>query len=174
MRARILILALAASLVSGCFFSPVGPNTATNAIPTPASGKVSLSYTVPEGAEVTKVTFKVEGQDAVNALSDSTDATHTVELDVSSLTPGLYVADVILNEDTDPTAKLTFVVPDPNAGKTTEGDGSTEASPSPEASSDTSASSSSTDTTSDSSSDTSSDTSSDSSSDSSTDTASGS
>jgi hypothetical protein len=125
MRRSIVLASLAATLMSGCFYSPTGVNSAAEAVPVPDSGKVALSYTVPEGVDASKVTFKVEGNDTVTALDDSTNNPHTVSLDVSSITtPGYYTVDVLLNDDTDPTAKLFFVIPDPNAGKASEGDGS--------------------------------------------------
>jgi hypothetical protein len=124
MRRSIVLASLAATLMSGCFYSPTGVNSAAEAVPVPDSGKVALSYTVPEGVDASKVTFKVEGNDTVTALDDSTNNPHTVSLDVSSITtPGYYTVDVLLNDDTDPTAKLFFVIPDPNAGKASEGDG---------------------------------------------------
>jgi hypothetical protein len=111
MRRPIALLTLAAALTAGCFYAPTGTNKATDAVPVPADGKVSLSYTVPAGKDATKVTFKVEEKPDVTALDDSTNNPHTVSLDVSSLAAGFYTVDVLLNDETDPTAKLFFVVP---------------------------------------------------------------
>lgn len=123
MRRSIALASLTAALLSGCFYAPTGVNKAAESVPVPESGKVALSYTVPAGVDATKVTFKVEGQDAVQALDDSTNNPHTVSLDVSSIAdkPGYYTVDVLLNDQTDPTAKLYFVIPDPNAGKASDG-----------------------------------------------------
>jgi hypothetical protein len=116
MRHAIALATLTAALLTGCFYSPVGPNKAANPAPTPgADGKVAVSYTLPEGTEATKVTFVVvdaEGNPtSVTALDDSTNATRTGSLDVSSLAAGVHVVDVKFDEAEEAAAHLVIVKP---------------------------------------------------------------
>jgi hypothetical protein len=112
MRQPIALLALSAALLSGCFFSPVGPNNAAAPAPTPdASGKVAVTYAIPEGVEATKVTFQVVEKPDVQVLDDSTEAVRQGSLDASALDPGVYTVAVLINDETEPVARFIFVKP---------------------------------------------------------------
>jgi hypothetical protein len=112
MRHSIALLALSAALLSGCFFSPVGPNNAAAPAPTPdASGKVAVTYAIPEGVEATKVTFQVVEKPDVQVLDDSTEAVRQGSIDASALDPGVYTVAVLLNDETEPVARFIFVKP---------------------------------------------------------------
>ncbi|MFN3431482.1 MAG: hypothetical protein ACK46X_16210, partial [Candidatus Sericytochromatia bacterium] len=100
MRPTIALLTLTSALLSGCFFSPVGPNNAPAPAPTPdGSGKVAVTYAIPEGVEATKVTFQVVEKPDVQALDDSTEAVRQGSLDTSALEPGVYTVAVLINEE---------------------------------------------------------------------------
>lgn len=112
MRHSIALVALSAVLLSGCFFSPVGPNNAAAPAPTPdASGKVAMTYAIPEGVEATKVTFQVVEKPDVQVLDDSTEAVRQGSIDASALEPGVYTVAVLINDETEPVARFIFVKP---------------------------------------------------------------
>jgi hypothetical protein len=118
MRLKFASLSLAgALLLSGCFLSPTGANKATNAIPVAESGKVSLPFFPVGEPQPAKVTMTVQDNDTVTGFDDSVDDGFKVDLDVSSLQPGVYTVNVSLDAEA-PSAQLVFIVPDPNAGQT--------------------------------------------------------
>jgi hypothetical protein len=118
MRLKLTNLSLAgALLLSGCFLSPTGANKATNAFPVAESGKVSLPFFPVGESQPAKVTMTVKDNDTVTGFDDSVDDGFKVDLDVSSLQPGVYTVNVSLDAEA-PSAELVFIVPDPNAGQT--------------------------------------------------------
>lgn len=97
--------------LTSCLFGPTGTNTATGIYPSPAGGKISLTYT-PTSTSVQKVAFTVEGVDGVTIPpDDSPDDGFTAVVDTSQLTPGLYVVDATEDDGSTPNGHLALLVP---------------------------------------------------------------
>ena len=119
---RIAPLLASALLLSGCPAIATGVNSSAISYPTPGEdGAVQVYYEAP--ADVTQVTFKVDGTD-LTALDDSADDGFIAAFDASALDPGFYVVNVFHGEAAEtPDALLAFVKPDPNLAQPTEGEG---------------------------------------------------
>jgi hypothetical protein len=79
-------------------------NMATNTIlvsPVPCTGNVNLSYSVPENAEGKIVVTDILGKEVIELGKElMTQGSYTRNIDVSTLSPGVYFANLIMNGST--------------------------------------------------------------------------
>lgn len=116
MRHSIAAALLTAALTSGCFLSPTGVNKAASPALVPdGDKKVAVSFTIPAGTSATKVSFQIKDQEGTvkgtPVIDDSTEATRKATLDATDLSPGVYMVEVIADDNAEaPLAKLSLVV----------------------------------------------------------------
>lgn len=116
-----LFVLIGGGILAGCFFSPVGTNSAQVVLPVPgADGNVTVNFTPTTTPK--EVEFSIEAAPGATAplavqTDDSTNTTRSATFNTATLGlgAGLYIVDVSLDNATPPAAKIGFIVPQAGA-----------------------------------------------------------
>lgn|GEM_PF-3884880 len=120
MPARWLTLAVGFACLNACVLSPLSANQASDKLAQPGlDGLVSLRLQAPAGAK--KAVFRLRGAQPGfdEPFDDSPDDDFTVQFNTASLSSGMYLVDVFIDDGEETFASLVFLKPGaaPNVGE---------------------------------------------------------